>query len=83
MIWLENLFYGGKALLVGIPLGIFLSLCFNMALGEGLVTSFRLPWAATAGAALAVGLLLYGIMHYSMGKINRKNIIETIRNENI
>ena len=83
MIWLENLFYGGKALLVGIPLGIFLSLCFNMALGEGLVTSFRLPWAATAGAALAVGLLLYGIMHYSMGKVNRKNIIETIRNENI
>ncbi|HBA47171.1 MAG TPA: hypothetical protein DCZ91_05110 [Lachnospiraceae bacterium] len=83
MIWLEGMFYGGKALLIGIPLGAFLSLCFNMALGEGLVTSFRFPWRSMAASIMAVGLLLYVIMHYSMGKINRKNIMETIRNENI
>lgn len=83
LIVLESMFYGGKALLIGIPLGIFLSLCFNVALGEGMVTALRLPWKATAVAAMAVGALLYAIMRYSMGKVSRKNIIETIRNENI
>ncbi len=83
MIWLENMFYGGKALLIGIPLGIFLSLCFNAALGSGIVTSIHLPWGATAAAAMAVGVLLYAIMRYSMGKVRKKNIVETIRNENI
>ncbi|WP_300713935.1 ABC transporter permease [uncultured Acetatifactor sp.] len=83
MIWLEGMFYGGKALLIGIPLGIMLSACFNRALGEGLVTAFRFPWLGTVTAVAAVILLLYVIMRYSMGKINRKNIIETIQNENI
>ena len=83
LIVLESMFYGGKALLIGIPLGIILSLCFNVALAEGVVTALRLPWKATAAAVLAVGVLLYAIMRYSMGKVNRKNIIETIRNENI
>ena len=83
MIWLENMFYGGKALFIGIPLGIFLSLCFNAALGSGIVTSIHLPWGATAAAAMAVGVLLYAIMRYSMGKVRKKNIVETIRNENI
>ena len=83
LIVLESMFYGVKALLIGIPLGIILSLCFNVALAEGVVTAIRLPWKATAAAAMAVGVLLYAIMRYSMGKVNRKNIIETIRNENI
>jgi putative ABC transport system permease protein len=83
LIVLESVFYGGKALLIGIPLGFVLSLCFNRALGEGMVTSLRLPWKATAVAAAAVGLLLYAIMQYSMGKVRQKDIIETIRNENI
>lgn len=83
MIWLEGMFYGGKALLIGIPLGVLLSIAFNVALGEGIVTSFLLPWRGTAASVATVGLLLYVIMHYSLSKINRKNIIETIRNENI
>lgn len=83
MIWLEGMFYGGKALLVGIPLGILLSLCFNRAFGEGIVTAFRFPWMGIAIASGAVAVLLYATMHYSMSKINRKDIIETIQNENI
>ena len=83
MIWLEGMFYGGKALLTGTLFGVFLSAAFHVALGEGMVTSFRFPWKGTIGAALAVALLLFGIMHYSMSRINSKNVIETIRNENI
>ena len=83
MIWLEGIFYGGKALLIGIPAGLLLSVCFNRAMGEGIVTEFRFPWLGTGTAAAAVVFLLFVIMRYSMRKINQRNMIETIRNENI
>ncbi len=83
MIWLEGMFYGGKALLAGIPLGLLISYGFHRALSEGIVTAFVFPWQGIIIASAAVVVLLCGIMHYSMGKINRKNIMETIRNENI
>lgn len=83
MIWLEGVFYGGKALAIGIPLGVLIAYCFHRAMSEGVVTDFRFPWEAILMALAAVGVLLYGIMHYSMGKINKRNIIETIQNENI
>ena len=83
MIWLEGFFYGGKALLIGIPFGLVLSLGFHRALAEGIETGFQVPWAGIAIAVAAVAALLFGIMHYSMGRIKRKNIIETIQNENI
>ncbi len=83
MVWLEGVFYGGKALAIGIPLGLLFSLGFHRALGEGLVTAFRFPWEGILSSAVAVALLLYGILHYSMSRIGRKNIMDTIRNENI
>lgn len=83
MIWLESLFYGGKALLIGIPLGVAVSYCFHMALGQGLSTAYVFPWEGIGISAAAVALLLYGIMRYSMGKIGKKNIVETIQNENL
>lgn len=83
MIWLEGMFYGGKSLLIGVPLGILLSGCFHRAFGMSISAAFRFPWMGTGTAIAAVILLLYVIMRYSMGKINRKNIIDTIQNENI
>ena len=83
MIWLEGMFYGGKALAIGIPLGVLISCCFNRAMGQGVVMDFRFPWEAILAALVTVTALLYGIMHYSMAKVRRKNIIETIQNENI
>ncbi len=83
MIWLEGFFYGGKALILGIPLGILLSMGFHRALGEGIVTVFVMPWQGIAIASAAVAVLLYFIMRFSMAKINKRNIIDTIQNENI
>ena len=83
MIWLEGVFYGGKALLLGIPIGVIISYCFYKALGEGIVTTFQFPGMGVGISIAAVMLLLYMIMHYSMAKINRRNILDTIRNENI
>ncbi len=83
MIWLEGMFYGGRALLIGIPAGVALSAWFNRALGEAFVTGFRFPWLGVGISIAAVAVLLFVIMNYSLGKINRRNIIETIQNENI
>ncbi len=83
MIWLESLFYGGKALLFGIPLGVLISYCFHLALEQGIETTYFFPWKGIGISTAAVAVLLYGTMRYSMGKIRKNNIVETIQNENL
>lgn len=83
MIWLESLFYGGKALIIGIPLGLVISYCFHLAMKQGIETSYLFPWSGIGISTAAVAVLLYVIMHYAMGKIRKKNIVETIQNENL
>ncbi|MCM1091298.1 MAG: ABC transporter permease [Muribaculum sp.] len=83
MIWLEGLFYGGKALLIGLPLGALVAYAFHRALGTGIVMRFGLPVGSMAVSAVAVFVLLLVIMRYSMGKLNRRNLVEIIQNENI
>lgn len=83
VIWLESLFYGVKSLLIGIPAGILISIVFHMAMGTNLETAYHLPWKGILISIGAVFVLLFGIMRYSMERINRKNIIETIQSENI
>lgn len=83
MIWLEGMFYGGKALCIGIPAGLLISLLFHRGFGIRFVTDYRVPWMGIVLSVAAVAMLLYVITRYSMAKINRRNIIDTIRNENI
>lgn len=83
MLWLEGLFYCVRSLAFGIPAGLVLSAGFYRALGEGIVTKFSVPWKGIILSGAAVALLLFCITKYSLGKIRRRNIIETIQNENI
>jgi len=83
MIWLEVVFYGGKGLLFGIPLGILISAGFHKAMNAGLETGYKLPAGGILISVAAVFLLLLCIMKYSMNRFHSKNIVETIQNENI
>lgn len=83
MVWLESVFYGIKSLLIGIPIGMVLSICFYKAFSEGIEMPYQLPYGGILIAIAAVFLLLFATTQYSMNKINRKNIVETIQNENI
>ncbi|MBR1816539.1 MAG: FtsX-like permease family protein [Lachnospiraceae bacterium] len=83
MIRLETVFMGTKSLLYGLPIGIALSYLIYTGLGKEDGLPFAFPYAAILISVAAVFLLIAGIMKYSMGKINRQNTIETIRNENI
>ena len=83
MIRLESIFYGLKSLLIGIPLGLVGSYLIYQAFKNGLEFTYRLPFKALLIAVLFVSVIIGIIMKYSLTKINKQNIIETIRNDNI
>ena len=84
MIRLESIFYGTKALIIGIPIGCILSYIIFEALMSGdLRIKYTLPIGAILISIIAVLLLISTIMRYSISKINKHNIIDTIRNDNI
>ncbi|MBP5781080.1 MAG: ABC transporter permease, partial [Clostridia bacterium] len=83
MIRLESLFMGVRALLFGIPIGLVLSYLIYFFLVKEAGIPFKVPFLAIIIAVAAVFVMIFMIMAYSMGKIKKQNIIETIRNENI
>ena len=87
MIRLESIFMGVKSLLFGLPIGMILAALIAFFLSEGNIKSlgikYLIPFNGIIISVIAVFLLITCIMGYSMSKINKQNIIETIRNENI
>lgn len=84
MIRLESLMYGIKSLLIGIPLGVLGVFAIFSAFSRGSVPmSFVFPWKAILISIAAVIIVVWLIMKYSISKVNKQNIIETIRNDNI
>ena len=84
MIRLESLMYGIKSLLIGIPLGVLGVFAIFSAFSNGNVPmSFVFPWKAILISIAAVIIVVWLIMKYSISKVNKQNIIETIRNDNI
>ena len=83
MIRLESLFYGVKSLIIGIPIGLILSLFIYRGLNESSGITYSLPIGAILISICAVFVLIFLIMKFTISKINKQNVIETIRNENI
>lgn len=83
MINLETLFYSSKSLIYGSILGIIGSYFVHRAFAGRIDTQFVLPYKAILICILFVFIVVYMIMKYSMNKINKQNMIETIRKENI
>ena len=80
LIRLESLFIGFKALIIGIPIGVLISYGIYKAFNE---TGYDLPILAIIISIITVFFLIIIIMQYSINKINKQNIIDVIRNENI
>lgn len=83
MITLESLFYSFKSLFIGILLGTIGSY-FIYKLMSG-ITDFGYipPIKSILIAIIFVIVIVFIIMKYSINKINKQNIIETIRRDNI
>lgn len=83
MIRLESLFYGVKSLLIGIPLGLLAGLGIFKAFSMNLATDFVVPYSAIIISIVFVFAVVWMIMKFSISKVQKQNIIETIRNDNI
>ena len=82
MIRLESVFYGSKALIIGVVSGTILSYVIYISAGESQL-KYTLPLLAIVMSVIVVIILLLGIMKYSIAQIRKQNSVETIRNENI
>ena len=83
MIRLESLFYGIKSLIIGIPLGLLAGLGIFKAFSMNLATDFVVPYTAILISIVFVFAVVWLIMRFSISKVQKQNIIETIRNDNI
>lgn len=88
MIRLESLLYTLKSLMFGVPLGLLLSGGLMLTYKYGNPEMFEsvgviFPWKAILASLAAVLVVLWIIMKFSLVKIRKQNIIETIRNDNI
>lgn len=83
MLNLECFFYGTKALLFGLPIGIIICYFINQGFGSFVQFAFSLPWNSIIISILAVYLVVFITMLYSSSKVKKENIIDVLRNENI
>ena len=83
MVRLESLMYAGKALIIGLPIGFLISYGIYRAVAEAMDYGYIFPWLATLISIVAVGILISIIMRYSVKQVEKQNIIETIRADNI
>lgn len=84
MVRLESIFTSSKALVVGVTIGMLISLAINrLECTYDVIIPFRPPIAASLIAVAVATALIYTVIRLSMNKIMKKNIIETIKNENL
>lgn len=83
MIWYESFLYGTKSLLYGVPVGLGLSYIFYRQFTNILEMSYIVPYQQTIICILFVFIIVCLTMQYAVKKVEKQNIIETIRNENI
>ena len=83
MINLETIFYSTKALIYGIIFGLIGTFAMYKAVAMKLDSGVYIPVIPIIISIIFVFILVFIIMRYSISKINKQNIIETIRKENI
>lgn len=83
MINYESIFYGIKSLLYGIPISIGLMFLMYRALDNSFVFNFELPWVNILFVIIAIFLIVGAAMLYSSSKINKENIIDALKQENM
>lgn len=83
MIRFESILYGLKSLFLGIPIGLLGSYFIYNAFANSIDFGFIFPIEAILIAIAFVFAIVWLTMRYSLNKINKQNIIDIIRNDNI
>ena len=83
MIRLESILYGLKSLVIGCIIGTCLSYLMYKGFSNSIDFGFEIPVNAIIISTIFIFLVVGITMKYSLNKINKQNIIETIRRDNI
>ncbi len=86
MVDLESIMYAAKSLVIALPLGIFGGLAVNYIFNSNLIDdkmAYQFPWLAILISVAVVVCVVWLIMTFSLSRLRKQNIIETIRNDNI
>ena len=83
MINFECIFYGLKALVIGLPISLAVTVLIHMALSSGVDMAFMVPWESIFIAVAGVFLIVFITMLYAMSRVRRENIIDALKNENL
>ncbi len=84
MVVLESIFTSAKSLIFGVTIGVGITLAaWYYMCTNGSIIVYHAPIAAVLICIAVVLVLVYLIISTSLGRINKRNIIETIKNENI
>ena len=80
MLTLESAFYGLKALIFSLPLSALISYGMNAAVGEASIPflfDYKMYLAVIAVVMIVIGMT----MLYSIKKVQKQNIIETLKDD--
>ena len=79
MLNFESIFCSIRALIIGLPLGILVSLLIHRAIMDTAHFPYEFPWMAVLQCIFGVFVITWGITRYSAARLRGRNIIETIR----
>lgn len=83
MIYYESFFYGLKALLYGLPVGILVSFLMYRSIGGVFQFAFTLPYKEIIVCIVAVFIIVFATMLFSSAKLKKENIIDALKEENL
>ena len=81
MMDFECLFYGFRALIIGLPLSALISWLIYKAMFRENDISFTLPWSAMLISIFSVLFIVFITMLYVTSKIRKENIIDALRDD--
>ncbi len=85
MMRFECVFYGLRAIAFGVPLSLGLSWGIQNWLMDGVVSGneakFQMPWLPMGISVVAVLLIIFVTMMYTVNKLKRENIMDALRDE--
>ena len=79
----ESIFYGMKAILYGIPISILIMFLMYLSFRSTFVYGFALPWMSLLFVIIAIFLIVGAAMFYSIKKLEKNNIVDTLKQENV
>ncbi len=78
----ECVLYGLKAILYGLPVALVITFLIYYALSGSIAQGFFVPWYSIVISIGSVFVIVFASMLYSTSKIQKDNVIETLKNEN-